>query len=488
MPTAITTRGDASVRIGASMLVFASACLLQVVFAADPAQAITFEDQQIHVIDHNDYVDEYITVRNRSAFFFQDGGVAFALTVEDGSGGAWLDFSGGLLRQSLRLWGSTEANISGGTITGSVYALNAPTYWSGGAIGGPIHAMRHGEFYVFGSGFAVDGVPVGYGALISMSGTLTGTLNSGESIIVDFRQGETYSGSNTGTIILVDGEPTPSPPPDYSDQIALFDDGGSHVIDHADFLDLPFGVSVRSPAAATTVDVLEGAQIGGTIQFSGPSVVNMFGGDTATMVSDELALNAEDGTFNLFGGTLAGRAITLSASLNLWGGTIGAIEVTHGTSLVLAGGTVAGDLYCTGRDETSGDSVIDMSGGHVLGHLGVYESCRMRLSGGTVDGDIYVSRGQLEIVGTGFAIDGVPAPAGPVPQDGGILTGTLQSGDPIDNFFFVYLPGIRGELILVPEPSLWMQQGAAVASLFILDSRRRRRRLSVLNIGPSRNH
>ena len=52
---------------------------------------------------------------------------------------------------------------------------------------------------VVGSGFAVDAVPVPFGDLTAMSGTLTGTLQSGEALDVPFNR------FTTGTISLVPG-------------------------------------------------------------------------------------------------------------------------------------------------------------------------------------------------------------------------------------------------------------------------------------------
>lgn len=113
-----------------------------------------------------------------------------------------------------------------------------------------------------------------------------------------------------------------------------------------------------------------------------------------------------------------------------------------------------------------------MSGGHLAGTLLVYNDCEARISGGTLGGDIVVGYGHLEILGTNFAIDGVPVASGPVTQVTGTLTGTLRSGDPIDNAY--ELSSLEATTLTVPEPSWLRLQGAVVASLFVLRSRRRR--------------
>ena len=83
----------------------------------------------------------------------------------------------------------------------------------------------------------------------------------------------------------------------------------------------------------------------------------------------------------------------------------------------------------------------------------------MELSGGTIFGDIIaLDSSNITIFGTDFAVDGVPVGYGPLSIKTGILTGTLLSGDPINNYFChsacnqIFIDNPTGLITLVPEP------------------------------------
>ena len=73
---------------------------------------------------------------------------------------------------------------------------------SGGSIpSGVTHCIDDTAlFEVFGTGFQVDGSPVGYGDVVAPTGTLTGTLESTDALSMDFAQAG--SGGCTGTLRL----------------------------------------------------------------------------------------------------------------------------------------------------------------------------------------------------------------------------------------------------------------------------------------------
>ena len=441
---------------------------LNLVAGNTDARAQTFSDQQIQIIDHEDYYYDYLDNQNRSAFYFREGANAFALTTHSLG---WLEFSGGVLRQNLVLYGGAEASITGGLIEINVVAYNNPTYWSGGTIGGTIFARGSAQFFIFGSQFTIDDLPVPYGPLTAITGTLGGVLNSGETFSVRVAQGQAPPSSNTGAIILVSGIPTPSPAPDYSDQIALFNDGQFHLIDHADFLNLTYGVRVRSPVHPTSVHLAPGALVGGRLEFSGSSVVDMSGGEVSALLPGSFdALLAEHGTFNMSGGQVSGTTrIDRGARMNLDSGIIaGDLEISHGSILHLTDGTVDHDLRCF-YEENDAAPGITMSGGYVGENLNVWDDCQFVWQGGTVAGELDGANGQLEVRGSDFAIDGIPVDFGPVAQTTGFLTGRLESGDALSNAFDLNHPSYPGELILaVPEPGTAILQMSGVVGLLIL--------------------
>jgi len=58
------------------------------------------------------------------------------------------------------------------------------------------------------------------------------------------------------------------------------------------------------------------------------------------------------------------------------------------------------------------------------------------MSGGTVGGDVVADdTSTIIFVGTDFMVDGTPVPYGDLTAGAGTLTGTLASGDPINNVF-----------------------------------------------------
>jgi len=76
---------------------------------------------------------------------------------------------------------------------------------SGGSVGEAIRADDSSTITVLGTGFAVDGVSVSFGPIAAMSGTLTGTLESGEPIDSYFCHSgcEDFGQPHTGLIALV---------------------------------------------------------------------------------------------------------------------------------------------------------------------------------------------------------------------------------------------------------------------------------------------
>ncbi len=73
---------------------------------------------------------------------------------------------------------------------------------SGGTVWQRIWAGGSSVIEIIGSDFMVDGVPVPYGDLTAQTGTLTGTLASGDAIDNTFFQGG-YQGEASGTISLL---------------------------------------------------------------------------------------------------------------------------------------------------------------------------------------------------------------------------------------------------------------------------------------------
>ena len=108
-----------------------------------------------------------------------------------------------------------------------------------------------------------------------------------------------------------------------------------------------------------------------------------------------------------------------------------------------------------GGSSRRGDSYMDFSGGRVFGDLGASQAGIVDWSGGVVFGAVNANHfGVVNIFGWGFELNGVRVPLGPMAFQPGTrprLTGTLSSGETIDNNLF------RGDataaIILIPEPA-----------------------------------
>jgi hypothetical protein len=123
------------------------------------------------------------------------------------------------------------------------------------------------------------------------------------------------------------------------------------------------------------------------------------------------------------------------------------------TKVALVNGGVVGSLVA--RESSS----ITMSGGGKAGLIYAFDTSSVELSGGTIYGDIIaLDSSNITIFGTDFAVDGLPVGYGSLSIKTGILTGTLLSGDPINNYFChsscdqIFIDNPSGLITLVPEP------------------------------------
>jgi hypothetical protein len=104
---------------------------------------------------------------------------------------------------------------------------------------------------------------------------------------------------------------------------------------------------------------------------------------------------------------------------------------------------------------------VEVVSGGATSYLYAYDSSTVTMSGGTVEGiyryeNLYASDSSvITISGIDFMVDGTPVPFGDLSALTGTLTGTLTSGDFIDNVFYQggYAGTYTGIIRLVPEPS-----------------------------------
>ena len=153
------------------------------------------------------------------------------------------------------------------------------------------------------------------------------------------------------------------------------------------------------------------------------------------------------------GGVVADLSALDSSTVTLSGGTVASLSASGSSTVTVSGGTVTFSVA------GSGNSSVMLSGGAVSDKLLALESASVTLSGGTVSNELLAYQSStITIVGRDFEVDGSPQPYGDLSAQSGTLTGTLASGDPVDNAFQQGGGIYTGTITLVagplPVPSL----------------------------------
>jgi hypothetical protein len=155
---------------------------------------------------------------------------------------------------------------------------------------------------------------------------------------------------------------------------------------------------------------------------------------------------------------------TMSTTVTVSGGEVGRLGVGGSSTATISGGLL-------GRVGARDSAAITLTGGE-LRSLSVGDSATLAMSGGTVEGGLSAYDSSLiELVGAGFAVDGVPVPYGDLSAQSGTLTGTLESGDPVNNTFYQggytyqcgwdppYFCSYDGTITLVPTVAIDIKPG-----------------------------
>lgn len=138
-----------------------------------------------------------------------------------------------------------------------------------------------------------------------------------------------------------------------------------------------------------------------------------------------------------------------SSQANISGGSIGNYLYAGDSSQInISGGSIGN--YLDVRDS----SQVNISSGSIGRDLGALQNSRVRISGGSIGRYLYAwDRSQITIDGSGFNY-----PYGTL-TGSGLLTGTLASGDLINNYFYTY---DAARIVLVPEPATLLLLGLGV--------------------------
>jgi len=226
--------------------------------------------------------------------------------------------------------------------------------------------------------------------------------------------------------------------PHTASATVMFDDGVTHEIDYEISDDV--WVDYLAPATHTTVKLVSGSRL------IAPHALKIY----------------EDGRADFCDGSMMDHESWLFAynrsSVAVSGGDLSYFEMHDDSQIEVSGGSITGCVELLGR------SKADISAG-LINHLFAYENSQNYISGGVITYTRFFGNSQVDIAGgsivhelvvtdgaimtiygSGFAIDGQPVAYGELTSMYGSswstepsrrLTGTLASGEPLDNDFFI---------------------------------------------------
>jgi hypothetical protein len=172
----------------------------------------------------------------------------------------------------------------------------------------------------------------------------------------------------------------------------------------------------------------------------------------------EDCLAFENSKVNLLGGEITGNLfVSDNCRAVVYGGSIGEFLHSHSNSWV----TVLGGVVGTEVDAFD-NSRIDISGG-IFSYVRSDGYGQLNISGGIFSNELRATQDSImTIYGTDFAIDGISVGYGPITAASGVLTGTLASGELINNDFYVFE---NADIILVPEPGTVLLLGLGALAI-----------------------
>jgi hypothetical protein len=166
------------------------------------------------------------------------------------------------------------------------------------------------------------------------------------------------------------------------------------------------------------------------------------------------------------GGSVQGFALFQSSILETTGGAVtGDLVAFDSSRLTMRGGQVTGRLFA------NDSAAVTVAGGSLGDVLAAYGAAEVTVRGGSVGYLRADDSSLIQVVGSGFAVEGVAVSEGPIHDTAGTLTGTLDSGDPIDAFFchagcsFSPQEQFTGLITLAPEPDAALLGAVAVLGL-----------------------
>jgi len=394
----------------------------------------------------------------------------------------------GIINQDVEASMTSQITVAGGLIKNNLNAVsNSQIIVKGGSIAGNIYAgsdsYSHNSVITFlGSDFAIDGVPVDFGQYFVgdyIGGHITGVLANGDLLDNDFfiydkasielviPEPATFVFLGLGGVALLRKKKNRSAKTFGRNQVhskpiflfltclltlgicqqdafsaVYFDDGLVHDIDYeVSEMVLAFDSISGDP---TTVNVLTDGWIKYYLDVYDHSRINVAGGSVYGVPQSDAIMTNHLWAFD-------NSQVTVSS------GEVKDLCALDNSHVTVSGGTVYWPFGA------NGNSTIDISGGS-FPSLDASENSQVNISGGLSTGRYEAWwNSTITFVGSSFAIDGVPVDFGqyfPSDYASGHLTGTLDSGDLLDNDFFIHN---NASIVIVPEPATITLLGLAGA-------------------------
>jgi hypothetical protein len=380
---------------------------------------------------------------NAGSTFNVSGGIDEQLEMKQGSA---LNLSGGELRYVTTDNGS-HVRMTGGSISYFDSFTGGQFEISGGSLGDAFRLYSGTAFLLEGSDFRLDGVTIpGLEAPgseqpvnIAAAKLFTGVLSDGTPFAISRSDGLTDIYSD---VLRVRSAPVA---PIGSSLIVASHDavprgiraGQTVIVDAGGRIPANFsagrGSAVEILAGGVAGSNLEG--VGATLNISGGAVEGTLDGFEGSQI--QISGNVSDSvgvwggsTLRMDGGSIGSLHMDDHAVAEITGGTIGSNSfVINGSQLNISGGSI-------GFGTKLVDARLDLQGGMVNGDLTLLGKSVLNLSGGRLGYSTRLDgQGALNVLGSNFALDGVPLTLAPgatryISDRGSALTGLLADGSP----------------------------------------------------------
>jgi hypothetical protein len=218
----------------------------------------------------------------------------------------------------------------------------------------------------------------------------------------------------------------------------LFNDGMPHVIDDGAYADED--VVVRNVGCPPTLEDPKWHPC--PEPWGPPTALSLAeGGSVYELYARETSTVTVSG-----GEALSGLRARNSSTVALTGGAVKVLDCSMSSSATVSSGTIH-------SIHTASFATVTVSGGDVR-FVTSFNWSRVTLSGGSRLAMLEAKGSSvITLVGSGFAVDGVPVPYGDLAAPTGFLTGTLASGDRLNETLFYQGGGsYTGTIRLVPLP------------------------------------